>query len=92
MQEAILLKPEQLHKCKPETTLFLETKQSLRPAFFFGIIDRKQYLITDENRYAVNLMTPAKIAKHWEMRLYNKTWRLWYGQPSRDQRAEAVWD
>ena len=80
-----------IQNCPPETTVYIETKQTLRPAFFLGVIDREKYGIENEYRYAVHMMTAAKLAKHWEMRLYNKTWRLWRERPTRDQRADERW-
>ena len=83
---------QQIQNCPPETTLFLETKQTLRPAFFFGVIDREMYGIENEYRFAVHMMTSAKLAKHWEMRLYNRTWRLWMVKPTREERLAAKWE
>ena len=90
--EAKLLKLIDLFNTPPETTLFLETKQTLRPAFFLGVIDRERYGIENEYRYAVHMMTASKLAKHWEWRLNNKTWRVWSARPSREQRTEEKWD
>ena len=87
-----ILSFREIMNCRPETTLYLETKQTLRPAFFIGVIDRERYGIDTEHRYAVHMMTAAKLAKHWEMRLYNKTWRLWAERPTREERTGAKWD
>ena len=67
----------------PETAVFIETKMTLRPAFFMGV---------DNADNAVSLITPAKIAKHWEWRLNNRTWRVWSAKPTREQRMEVKWD
>lgn len=82
---------QQIQNCPPETTLFLETKQTIRPAFFFGVIDRAA-LGNAEDRYAVHMMTAAKLAKRWEMRLYNRTWRLWRVKPTREERLGVKWE
>ena len=66
-----------------ETPMFIETKTTLRPAFFMGI---------DNADCAVSLITPAKIAKRWQWRLYNRTWRVWSAKPTREQRMEEKWD
>lgn len=91
MTEARLLSLRDLMKMQTETTVFIETKQTLRPAFFMGMIDRGSYGIFDNYRYAVNLITPAKIVKHWEWRNNNKTWRVWSAKPTRDQMADERW-
>ena len=90
--EARILNLIDLFNTPPEATLFLETKQTLRPAFFMGVIDRERYGIKNEYRYAVHMMTASKLVKYWEMRLYNKTWRLWRERPSREQRVEVKWE
>lgn len=90
MPEARLLTFSDLKKYEKESTLFLETKQTLRPAFFYGIIENT--LGKGDERYAAHLLTPAKIVKYWQMRLYNKTWRLWDSKPTREQRMEEKWD
>ena len=92
MPDAKLLHLVDLLNTPPETTLFLETKQTLRPAFLMGVIDRERYGIDDEYRYAIHLITSAKIAKHWEWRLNNKTWRVWSAKPTREQRMEEKWN
>ena len=92
MPDARLMTFSDLRKCERESTLYLETKQTLRPAFFYGIIDRIRLGIDGDGRYAAHLLTPAKIVKHWEMRLYNKTWRLWDTKPTRAQRMDEKWD
>ena len=81
---------DDLKLIRPESTLFLETKQTLRPAFFMGVIDRSEHC--KESRFAIHLMTASKIAKYWEWRLYNKTWRLWIGKPTRHEQLEVKWD
>ena len=81
---------EDIKRCPPESTVWVETKQTLRPAFFHGLIDRGRCFDSDR-RYAVHMMTAAKLAKFWEMRLYNRTWRLWRVRPTRDERLEAKW-
>jgi hypothetical protein len=45
-----------------------------------------------ESRYAVDMMTAAKLAKHWEWRLNNRTWRVWSAKPTREQRTAVRWD
>lgn len=89
---ANLLTFGELNQMEPESTVYLETKQTLRPAIFFDVIDRLPWLIDGEHRFAIHLMTPAKLTKHWEWRLYNKTWRLWDLMPSRAERTEVRWD
>ena len=91
-REAKLMRLVDLLNTPPETAMFIETKQTLRPAFFMGVIDRAALGDDSDFRYAINLITPAKIAKHWEWRLNNKTWRVWLGQPTREQRMEVRWD
>ena len=92
MPNAKLLHLVDLLNTPPQTAVFIETKQTLRPAFFMGVIDRAAFGIDDPFRYAINLITPAKIAKHWEWRLNNKTWRVWSAKPTREQRMEVKWD
>lgn len=92
MSDARLLRLVDLMNTCPETAVFLETKTTLRPAFFMGVIDRVLYLGSHEYRYAIHLITPAKIAKHWEWRLNNRTWRVWSAKPTREQRMEEKWD
>ena len=92
MESAKILRLVDLMNTPPETSVFIETKQTLRPAFFMGIIDRAAFGIDDPFRYAAHLITPAKIAKHWEWRLNNKTWRVWSARPTREQRMEVKWD
>ena len=93
MPEARLLRLTDLMNIQPETTVFIETKQTLRPAFFMGVLDRfRDFGITGDSRYAIHLLTAAKIAKYWEWRLNNKTWRVWSAKPTREQRLEARWD
>ena len=77
---------------RPETTVFIETKQTLRPAFFMGMLDRVALGEDSPQRYAAHMITAAKIAKHWEWRLNNKTWRVWSAKPTREQRAGEMWD
>ena len=89
MGYARLIQLEELMNTLPETTLFIETKQTLRPAFFMGVIDR---ICLSGDRYSVRLITPAKIAKEWKWRLNNKTWRVWSAKPTREQRMEEKWD
>lgn len=88
MSEARLLRLVDLLNIQPETTLFIETKQTLRPAFFMGIIDR---VCLPDDRYSIRLITPAKIAKEWKWRLNNITWRVWTAKPTREQRMEEKW-
>ena len=94
MPDARLLRLVDLMHIPPETAVFIETKQTLRPAFFNGVIDRARHdmTVSDESRYAVDMMTAAKIAKHWEWRLNNRTWRVWSAKPTREQRTEVSWD
>lgn len=88
--EARLLTFEELRRIKGESILFLETKQTLRPAYYYGIIENTW--AKGDERYAVHLLTPSKMVKHWQMRLYNITWRLWDSRPTREQRMEERWD
>ena len=92
MPDAKLLHLVDLLNTPPQTAVFIETKQTLRPAFFMGMLDR--VALGEDNccRYAAKLITPAKIAKHWEWRLNNKTWRVWSAKPTREQRMEEKWD
>ena len=95
MEKARILRLVDLLNTPPETQVFTETKQTLRPAFFMGMIDRNALYGFNYNgpeRYAAHLITPAKIAKHWEWRLNNKTWRVWSAKPTREQRMEVGWD
>lgn len=92
MPDAKLLHLVDLLNTPPETSVFIETKQTLRPAFFMGMLDRVALGEDSPFRYAVNLITPAKIAKHWEWRLNNKTWRVWSAKPTREQRMEEKWN
>ena len=89
---AKLLRLVDLLNTPPQTAVFIETKQTLRPAFFMGMLDRVALGEDCEFRYAAKLITPAKIAKHWEWRLNNKTWRVWSAKPTREQRMEEKWD
>jgi len=90
MSDARLLRLVDLMHIPPETAVFIETKQTLRPAFFHGVIDRGMPM--KESRYAVDMMTAAKLAKHWEWRLNNRTWRVWSAKPTREQRTAVRWD
>ena len=83
---------EDIKSCPPESTVYVETKQTLRPAFFHGLITRPDWCCKPESKYAVHMMTAAKLAKFWEMRLYNKTWRLWKDRPTREERLEVKWE
>ena len=83
MPDARLLRLYDLMNTPPETPMFIETKTTLRPAFFMGV---------DNADNAVSLITPAKIAKHWQWRLNNRTWRVWSARPTREQRTEEKWD
>ena len=94
MPDARLIRLVDLMNIPPETSLFIETKQTLRPAFFMGLVRREDWCTAkdESNRYAINLITPAKIAKYWEWRLNNKTWRVWSAKPTREQMQEEKWD
>ena len=87
-----ILTLDDLKKMETETPVYIETKQSVRPAFFIGLIDRALYVGDSEFRYAVHLMTMQKLTKRWQFRLYNKTWRLWSGKPTREQIVEVKWE
>ena len=83
MPDARLLYLTDLLNTPPETAMFIETKTTLRPAFFMGI---------DNADCSISLITPAKIAKHWQWRLNNRTWRVWSARPTREQRMGEKWD
>lgn len=89
---ANVLTIDDIKAMETETPVFIETKQMIRPAFFIGLIDRVLYLGDSEFRYAVHLMTPAKLTKSWQYRLYNKTWRLWNTKPSREEQVTVRWE
>ena len=89
-EKARMLNLDDIRKMEMETPLYLETKHGVRPAFFIGLIDRALYLGYGEYRYEIQLMTMQKLTKRWKYRLYNKTWRLWSGKPTREQQLE-VW-
>lgn len=88
---ARILTLDDLKHMEMETPVYIETKQSIRPAFFIGLIDRCLYMGNGDYRYAVHLMTMQKLTKRWQYRLYNKTWRLWSEKPTREQMLE-VWN
>ena len=88
---AKILNLEDIQKMKMNTPVFIETKHGVRPAFFLGLIDLCLYVGETEYRYMVRLMTPNKLTKDWKYRLYNKTWRLWSWEPTREQMLTR-WD
>ena len=94
MPDARLLHLTDLMNTPTQTAVYIETKQTLRPAFCMGVIDREAIGMDhgEAERYAIHLITPAKIAKHWEWRLNNKTWRVWTAKPTREQMMEEKWD
>lgn len=84
---------DELRKYVFETPIYIETKQSLRPAFFMRFVRKPDFLCKNEKeRWMVNLMTPQKLTKNWECRLYNKTWRVWTSKPTREQQVEVMWE
>ena len=83
-----------LQLIRKESPVYLETKQTLRPAIYMGIEERPVpcRMKDGSDRFTIHLITPAKFAKNWEWRLYNKTWRLWNGKPERYEQRVVRWD
>ena len=78
----------------PENDLYyLETRKTLRQAFTLKHYIYPKWCCRNEiDRHKLELMTTANLSRRWEFALYGKTWRLWTGKPSEEQREEAKWN